>query len=393
MSEPNFTTVDPAMLHQHAIHVDDIAGEVGSALGAAEDVTPGGWDLAYGVIFQFYSVHLRLAAGIAIDATRKTQELLITTADGLHKAAGEYDNTEQGHKLLLDTIYHKAAGVLPSTLGIGELVDKKAKFDPGTYGIDRNEVIGGDSTSINLFTRGTGDNWFAGSGFLDDTQELVKSVSSEKDRNLAVAQAQLGAISADALSAATDPIGTAGAWLTGWLLEHFKPLRVQLDGITGIPDMIKGVAATWNNIAQHWETVAKNYAGHVTKDTSGWQGAAGDAYRKNRASKLVEATAGMAQLAKVMSILVGVAGEIVDTLRGLIRDRIADLVGEAAKMALKSVGIGVPNDFLGEIARTLRTNEREIKAVQMLLQDLATQVTHTAALYKTAAKIVPLLNG
>lgn len=91
-------------LRAHADTVSQVKAKVDQAVDAGHQVTPGGWDNAYGLICQFIPAALRPVADLGIQAMQKTSDTLGKTVTELKATADSYDHTEQQNKLGMDKI-------------------------------------------------------------------------------------------------------------------------------------------------------------------------------------------------------------------------------------------------------------------------------------------------
>ncbi|WP_249124069.1 RHS repeat-associated core domain-containing protein [Saccharopolyspora erythraea] len=181
---------------------------------------------------------------------------------------------------------------------------------------------------------------FSGVPILESVDETRKAIESGD-----WAAGVLGAVGTglDALGMALDPFGAILAAGVGWLMEHVGPVSDALDSLTGDPDEIKAHSETWKNIGAELAAIAADMTDLVDKDTAGWTGQAGDAYRARSADtgKLITAAQSAAEGA---SSGIATAGEVVGAVRTLVRDIIAELVGHLVSWALQVVatlGIGL----------------------------------------------------
>jgi uncharacterized protein YukE len=384
-----YLNVDVEDLHRHALHVDAIGQRMSAPIQAGQDVTPGGWSFAFGVTCQFFAVMLHGVGDAANDANARIQQSLMSTGDKLHISAGEYGSGEQARKWRMESISNEMGAFDAAKAHVKVLLDKSATFDPGVYGTDGKELGRGDYSSLNPFTPGPGHSWVAGSGFLDDGSELKKAMRRGADHSNAVAGVMAATLTLDGFGLLDDPIGTLGSWLGGWVLEHVKPIRLMLDGLAGNPDMVQGVAQTWTNISRDLKQLGVELMKHVDEDTAHWAGEAGDAYREKSAGHQVDALAGMSELASGIGILVDAAGKIVDTARGVLRDILAMAIGEAVRAGLKELGISMPTEVLGQIAREIKLASETVKAVIGVLEEMGPLFGECLSLYQGIAKILP----
>lgn len=137
----------------------------------------------------------------------------------------------------------------------------------------------------------------------------------------------------DAVGLAADPLATLASWGVGWLIETVPFLREPFDALMGNPDAISGMADSWGNIGEELKGIGKEY-GQAAQSTTGWEGKAGDAYRKLGAdtTKTIDA---LGEACDGMKGAVQGAGAVVGAVRGIVRDMIAGAVGEIISIVLK----------------------------------------------------------
>lgn len=87
--------VDTGELRSHGAKIGDIQGQSAEAADAGQQVTPGGWDNAYGVICQSFPQLLRPTADRGIDALRQVSDALGNHSQQLGKAADAYDELDR----------------------------------------------------------------------------------------------------------------------------------------------------------------------------------------------------------------------------------------------------------------------------------------------------------
>ncbi|GAA5188358.1 hypothetical protein GCM10023322_38890 [Rugosimonospora acidiphila] len=168
--------------------------------------------------------------------------------------------------------------------------------------------------------------WHTGTGLLDDIATLVDAIRTNSwvDAGLDVAGGAL-----DALAMAFDPLGSLLAWGVGWLLEHVRPLQDALDALAGNPDAVTAQSQTWTNISECVAQAQQAFGDAVDADTSGWAGAAGDAYR-GHVTEHAAVLNGIATATGGISAAVSGAGVVVALVRGIVSDLIAQFVATLA---------------------------------------------------------------
>lgn len=270
------------------------------------------------------------------------------------------------------------------------LVDPASQFNPQDYEWHINPQT---LSSPDLMASGPGGDWLSGTGMWADCEQLAKDI---KSRNWAQVVFDSGAVALDTLGTIQDPIGTALSMLTGWMIDHLKPLKFILDELGGNPDTVTGVANTWTNISNALTEAAHNYAAAVQRDVAGWQGQAADAYRR-QAATLVQGLGCAGALADGMSALVSIGAELVATVRSAVRDIIANLVGELisdAAQELCTAGAATPlvvEEATGAIDRETSVVTKLVESLVKVLKNAVFIASKVNTLLSEIAKIVPLV--
>lgn len=100
----DFFEVDTGQLRSHAEHVNGVAGQADTALDAGHQITPGGFDIAYGLICQFFPPMLKPVEGRATDALQTTSDKLHNAVDNLNDTAQSYDTLDRNVTQLIENI-------------------------------------------------------------------------------------------------------------------------------------------------------------------------------------------------------------------------------------------------------------------------------------------------
>jgi hypothetical protein len=374
---PPTSTVDLGQLYAHAQKVVQIQHPLDRVVGAVKDVTPMGFDIAYGTACQFFAMMIMPVRENAEDAVVKVSRSLEITSDKLIKAVDYYDKNEQSHAHTLRK--------LTEDISVKDnwLVEKGANFSWKDY----------DVTDGGPFHAGQGGNWLNGLGLFDNGKQLYDEITDSSKQNYGAMVGLAASFGFDGISLANDPIGTLSAWGVSWLIEHVKPLTLILNSLAGNPDMIKAAAKTWQNVGSELDRLGKHYADAVTAGTGNWQGGAGDNYRDRTAKTTVDSLFATSQLANAMSVVVATTGELVNLARTLVRDIIADLVAQVVKAGLKRLGLVLPNDMLGEIAKKVKWGKQVFEFMLTLVKALGGHIPKLIECYKSVAATVPHLNG
>lgn len=191
--------------------------------------------------------------------------------------------------------------------------------------------------------------WYSGVGLAESAADVKAGIDSGSWIEIGLGIAGVGL---EALSFVVDPIGSLLSAGVGWLIEHVKPLSDVLDKLAGNADLVAAHAQTWQNVAKAVADVHDDYVRDVAADTSGWQGPAGDAYRR-AAGTTADVLSGGSTAADGLSSAVRLAGVVVAVVREFVRDMIADLVGRLIAWAGEAVfTLGAAAPVIAEQAAT-----------------------------------------
>jgi hypothetical protein len=173
-------------------------------------------------------------------------------------------------------------------------------------------------TARSRWPEGTTD--ITGLWLLEDIELLAHGI---KSRNWV--ETGLGGFAAtmDGLGLALDPLGELAATGIAWLIEHYQPLRDAFDGLAGKPAQIAAHAQTWRAIATRLDETAATLGAGAQVDLVHWGGAVGHVYR-TKALRDANVIAGLAKGARTLADGVESAGQLVATVRTLVRDIIAE---------------------------------------------------------------------
>ncbi|MEU5852390.1 WXG100 family type VII secretion target [Saccharopolyspora shandongensis] len=174
---------------------------------------------------------------------------------------------------------------------------------------------------------------WTGSGLAEGVEGLVTAIQSEDWVSGALAGVGLGL---EVAASVLDPFSALLSNGIGWAMEYFEPLREILDELTGMPDVVKSHAATWNNMAEELGSMAEDLKSSLESDLPEWQGAAADAYQAMMANN-VEAVGGLAAISAAMASATEGAGGLVEMTREIVRDLIADLVARVIVWAVEAI--------------------------------------------------------
>lgn len=176
------------------------------------------------------------------------------------------------------------------------------------------------------------DPW-TGSSLADGIEDLVSAIKSEDWVSGALAGAGLAV---EGAATVIDPFSALLANGLGWAMEYFEPLRQALDELTGMPDVVRAHAATWNNMAAELHAMSADLGTHLGADMPGWTGEAADSYQALMANN-VDAIGGLGAVSAGMAAATEGAGGLVEMTREIVRDLIADLVARVVVWAIEAL--------------------------------------------------------
>ncbi|WP_229071063.1 hypothetical protein [Actinoplanes sp. DH11] len=234
----------------------------------------------------------------------------------------------------------------------------------------------------------------AGLGLVEDAYQIASGI-----QNGSWVDATLGGVgvSLEALSLILDPIGGLVSWGVGWLLEHVEPLREALDRLAGNAGEVSAQAAQWQQVAAAMSAAHTSYAAQVSTDTTGWSGAAGDAYRAHADTQL-SALQGIGVAAGGIASAVEGTGLLVALVRETVRDLIAEFVATLAVrlpqwLAMEGLTLGIATPFVaGQVASLVASWANRIQHfLRGLLSSLRNLLPKTEALSRVFEKLRELL--
>jgi hypothetical protein len=192
-------------------------------------------------------------------------------------------------------------------------------------GSEENPLVPGDTNNAAFSNFHSVSQGFEGSGIFSDAASTIGDISSGNWGGVAADAVGDGL---DALGVAMDPLGSLLGAGIGWLIEHISFLKKPLDLLAGDPDAVTRKATTWTNISNQLIKSADDYTASAQALSEQHKGAAADAYQTaaQNYTKTVQAAATHAQsAAKAMTV----AGTVVGTTRGLVRDSLSQFAGDA----------------------------------------------------------------
>ncbi|MGW4489467.1 hypothetical protein ACWEOE_37235 [Amycolatopsis sp. NPDC004368] len=173
----------------------------------------------------------------------------------------------------------------------------------------------------------------AGAGILSDAASTITDARNGDWLNLGM---DVATDALDLLGVAMDPLGSLASAGVGWLIEHISFLKDGLDKLAGNPEEITAKSVTWTNISKQLTTSAGQYERAAAKVAPEFNSSGGQAYQ-NMAKGYVATLRGAAGQAQGASTAMNIAGALVGTERGLIRDMISSFVGDLIVKAIAAL--------------------------------------------------------
>ncbi|GGM21489.1 WXG100 family type VII secretion target [Dactylosporangium sucinum] len=208
---------------------------------------------------------------------------------------------------------------------------------------------------------------WTGSSMGESIQGLVDAIHSKGWVDDVLAGAGLGL---EVASTVMDPFSALLANGLGWAMEYFEPLREMLDQLTGMPDVVRSHAATWNNMADELYRMGEDLQRALGADMPSWHGEASDAYHGLMLNN-VDALSGLGAVSVCMAEATYAAGELVQFTRELVRDLIADLVARVIVWAVEAIFVvTIPVIAAQIVAAVLKWAGRILSYISALIMSL-----------------------
>lgn len=103
--------VDAGKLTEHAEQVRGFAESAAQVADAGDAVTPGGFDLAYGIMFQWWPQATRPISQFLINSATEVTSALRTAADQVDASATDYRDNDERARSGLDDVQDKLGTV------------------------------------------------------------------------------------------------------------------------------------------------------------------------------------------------------------------------------------------------------------------------------------------
>ena len=216
------------------------------------------------------------------------------------------------------------------------------------------------------------ENIWTGSRLLEDGLDLKEAFESKSwvAGGLAVA-----ATTADAVSAAMDPLGEAMSAGVAWVIEHLGSLNKWLNELTGDSDAVAAAASTWTNIATKLNSCADDLEAVCTGRLAGQESLAVATFKSLQAGSAshLRMTGGVAG---AISGGLTVASVIVRMVHDLVRDAISDVIGKLLSKATITVitaGLAAPwvvQSVISDVASWVTRLSKDIASTVLSAKNL-----------------------
>lgn len=253
-----------------------------------------------------------------------------------------------------------------------------------------------------------------GLGILDTGEGFVKDINDAEAKRATGEYGQAREIlefatdgvclALDALGVVMNPLGELGKAGAGFLIEHVDFVREGLEVITGDPEEVKAIAASWEEITKRLNATHDEYQSALN-NVSGWSGSAGDGYRQ-AAHHYLESLKAAAKQAEGAKSCVENAGLAVATVRGLVFDVIAEFVGRligqalaAAAAAVFTLGASAAAFIAGAVAQAcstatkIMTRLKKLVAAMEKFSEMLKRFSEAAKKYRSISENRQLINN
>ena len=185
----------------------------------------------------------------------------------------------------------------------------------------------------------------------------------------------MAATTADAVSAAMDPLGEAMSAGVAWVIEHLGSLNKWLNELTGDSDAVAAAASTWTNISTKLNSCADDLETVCTGRLAGQESLAVATFKSLQAGSAshLRMTGGVAG---AISGGLTVASVIVRMVHDLVRDAISDVIGKLLSKATITVitaGLAAPwvvQSVISDVASWVTRLSKDIASTVLSAKNL-----------------------
>jgi hypothetical protein len=167
-----------------------------------------------------------------------------------------------------------------------------------------------------------------GAGLFSDAASTLSDATTAQGWASGAAEMDLAGDGMDAIGMAMDPFGSLAGAGIGWLIEHIGFLKKPLDYLAGDPEEITAKQQTWENIAKALNDAATRYQQSASTMKASNSGSAVNGVHST-ATNFSQVLKGAAGHASDAAEAMKVAGVVVGTTRGVIRDSLSQFAGDA----------------------------------------------------------------
>lgn len=216
----------------------------------------------------------------------------------------------------------------------------------------------------------------AGAGTAEDLSALITSLRDEEwvESGLHGISVGLGVA-----GAVVDPVGALAAAGAGWAMEHVGPLRTWLDDLAGDPPAVMADSGRLDDASHQVTSMAGDLREAARSHLGPMEGLSVEACQQFTRDTTRDADQ-FAAVLQAGAAAMRVASGIVDAVRSLVRDAIAELVGMATSSAVTvalTAGAGTPvvmarvalrtEALVLKLGGTLKAMARSFEALRLLL--------------------------
>ncbi|MGQ0836965.1 hypothetical protein [Actinokineospora sp.] len=209
-------------------------------------------------------------------------------------------------------------------------------------------------------------------------------------------------VAMDVVSIAGDPLGAAAGAGFGWIIQHISFLREPFDALLGDADSIANSAQGWVRAGEQLTATAEKYREAASTETCGWQGTAGDSYRR-ASSTQAQGIDALAQVSKGIGQAISGAGQLLAEVRKVVLDfinkcvqKVIQIIIEALAKAWLTFGASIAEGIVRSVAEAVQTAQKIMTKVQKFvssLQKIMTTVQKIVNLAKAVKQLLATIGG
>ncbi|GLZ43703.1 hypothetical protein [Actinokineospora sp. NBRC 105648] len=213
---------------------------------------------------------------------------------------------------------------------------------------------------------------------------------------------QITNVAMDVINIAGDPLGAASSAGFGWIIQHISFLREPFDKLLGDANSIVKSAEGWVRAGDQLVDAAGKYREAVKTQTTGWQGSAGDAYRRAAATQ-AEGLDALAEVSKGVGEAISGAGKLLAEVRKTVLDfinkcvqKVIQIIIEALAKAWLSFGASIAEGIAKSVIQAVQTAQKIIGKIQKFissLQKIMQTVQKIVQLAKAVKQLLETIGG